>query len=134
MIAAKLVGLDEVAEKVRLLPSTIGVEAAFDEAGRRMEAILRDRTPSGYNQKLGSSVLYQATEDGFVVGYEAGVETAGNESLDSATRPRTRGRSVLRRRRWASTEELQSVLEESVDEGFDEVLSVIERSVASGLS
>lgn len=134
MIDAKLVGLDEVAEKVRMLPSTIGFESAFDEAGRRMEAILRDRTPAGYNQKLGSSVLYEATKSGFAVGYESGVETAGNASLDSTTRPRTRGRSVLSRRRWVSRDELQSVLEESVDESLDEVLSVIERSIASGLS
>ena len=132
MISAKLVGLDDVIEKVRSLPSTIGVESAFGDAGRRLEAILRERTPPGYNRKLPDSVVFEQADDGFTVGYETGVETAGS---DSVTRPRTSGRSVVaRKRRWVGADELETILEETVDESADEIGSVIERSIANGLS
>lgn len=134
MISVEVSGIEGVAEKARLLPSTMGVESAFESAGRRMQAILRDRTPGGYSQKLPASVMYEATEDGFVVGYDAGVESAGNAALESAARPRTQGRSVLARRQWVGVDELHSILDEAAEEGLDEVLSVIERSLSSGLS
>ena len=98
-------------------------------------AVLREETPPGYNKKLRESVLYEADESGFSVGYETGVDTAGGQER-SVTRPRTSGRSVLARRgrRWVSVEELETVLEEAWDSRSDEILSIIERSVASGIS
>jgi hypothetical protein len=137
MISVSVAGLDETIAAVQRLPATMGLAAAFESAGQRMSAIVREATPPGYNRRLEDSVIYEADETGLRVGYESGVESAGNPDLDSVTRPRTAGRSVLanrRRRQWSKPEELASVLEESYEAHADEILSIIERSVADGIS
>lgn len=136
MISVEITGLDEAIEALQRLPATMGLGAAFENAGQRMSAILREATPPGYSRRLAESVMYEASEAGVTVGYESGVETAGDPSYDSVTRPRTSGRSVLarRRREWVRPEDLAVVLEESYDSHADEILSIIERSVADGIS
>lgn len=136
MISIEVTGLDEAISAIQRVPSTIGMEAAFEAAGQRFSSILRETAPPGYNRKLADSVMYEASESGVTVGYESGVETAGNPDFDRVTRPRTNGRSVLarRRRQWVRPEDLAIVLEETSDAHSDEILSVIERSIASGLS
>lgn len=135
MISVEVTGVDQAIAAVRQIPSTIGLKSAFEAAGQRMSAILREETPEGYSRKLPESVVYEATDAGFVVGYEAGVDKAGNKELDSVTRPKTSGRSVLsRRRQWVRPEDLEVVIEETADAHLDEILSIIERSVADGIS
>jgi hypothetical protein len=65
-------------------------------------------------------VIYEASEDEALVGYEREVETAGNPDLDSVIRPKTRGRSVLK---WVSTDELSTVLEETFDSYSQEAVT-----------
>lgn len=135
MISLELTGLNEAVEALRQSPTTIGMQAAFGSAAQRASAIVREKTPPGFTGKLGFSASYDVTEDGFVVGYSQGVEKAGNPRLDSVRSPRTAGRSVFTRiRRWVSVDELERTLDDAIDSHSDEILSVIERSIADGLS
>lgn len=135
MISLELTGLDEAIEALRQVPTTIGMQTAFESAAQRASAIVREKTPPGFTGKLGLAASYKATEDGFVVGYSSGVEKAGNPRLDSVRNPRTVGRSVFTRiRRWVSVDELENTLDDAIDSHSDEILSVIERSIADGLS
>jgi len=135
VISLELTGLEEAIAAVRSLPTTIGMESAFESAAQRASAILREQTPPGFTGQLGAAASYKMTDGGFVVGYSRGVERRGNPRLDSVRRPRTAGRSVLNRpRRWVTVDELRDNLEDTIDSNADEILSIIERSVVSGLS
>lgn len=136
MISVEIDGLDEAIQAVRDFPTTLGLAPAFEAAGQRFSAVLRESTPPGYSGKLADSVMYEASDDGVTVGYESGVEVSGNPDFDRVTRPRTVGRSVLARRgrQWVRPGDLSIVLEETSDAHADEILSIIERSVAGGLS
>lgn len=122
-------GVDEVVEKIRRIPATLSTRSAWEEIASEFSARLRAATPPGYNQKLQDSVIYSASEDSAVIGYDESVETAGRPELDSVTRPRTRGRSVLRE--WAKAEDLETVLEETVNSYSP--ISVLSRRI-SGIS
>lgn len=135
MISVEVTGLDAAIEAVRNVSTTIGMESAFESAAQRASAILREQTPPGFTGQLASAASYELIEGGFVVGYSRGVERRGNPRLDSVRRPSTAGRSVFNRpRRWVTADELRDNLEDTVDSNSGEILSVIERGVASGLS
>jgi len=132
VISAKLIGLDEVVSRLRALPTSIDRESAMAEVAEDFSAILRAETPAGYSQKLPDSVLAEIGPDAAVVGFDERVETAGDPSLDSVTRPRTRGRSVIRR--WVKSEELAALTEDLFDSHSGRLVSVLERRLADGIS
>lgn len=133
MISVSLEGLDEAIKAIRGVPSLLDTQTAFDEAGQYLSAIVRDATPPGYTGRLPDSVTYEATVDSLLVGYEQGVTTAGDDKYDSVTRPRTQGRSVVRRT-WVQRDILSEVLADAVDDSLPGAASVIERSVSRGIS
>jgi len=65
---------------------------------------LREATPPGYSGRLPDSVIWETAGDSVLVGYESGVETGGNTSLEKIPRRR---RTVLT---WVQEDELESVL------------------------
>jgi hypothetical protein len=117
-----LVGLDEAIASLRLLPVLIDRWEVHDQVAQRFEPRLRAATPRGYSGRLRDSVISETSDEALLVGYERDVETAGNPALDSVIRPQTKGRSVLR---WASTDELSSVLEETFDAYSDEAVELM---------
>lgn len=132
MIEVSLEGVEEIAEKLRNLPTSIDRRTVFEKAASQFSARLRAATPVGYSQKLRDSVIYQVSDESAEVGYEEGVETAGNPDLDSVLRPRRRGKSVLRK--WVQPDELESVLEETFDAYAPEAVAMIEEGLADGIS
>lgn len=95
----------------------------FDEVSQQFSARLRAATPLGYSGKLRDSVVWESDDEEAVVGYEEGVEKAGNPKLDSVIRPTTSGRSVLR---WTPVDELEGVMEETFDAYSSTAVSVME--------
>lgn len=132
MIGVSIEGIDEITEKLRAIPTSIDRRTIFEEVAQKFSARLRAATPVGYSKKLRDSVIYQVSDDSAEVGYESGVETAGNPDLDSVTRPRTRGRSVLRK--WVQADELESVLAETFDAYAAEAVTHLEEAFADGIS
>jgi hypothetical protein len=132
VIGVSVEGVDKITEKLRKMPTSIDRRTIFEEAAQTFAARLRAATPDGYNQKLRDSVIYQVSDESAEVGYEAGVETAGNPDLDSVTRPKTKGRSVLRK--WVQAGELESVLEETFDSYAAEAVTLLEEKFADGIS
>lgn len=65
---------------------------------------LRGETPPGYSGRLKESVIWESAGDSVLVGYESGVETGGNPSLEDIPRQR---RTVLT---WVQDDELETVL------------------------
>lgn len=114
MITVELQGLDELIEAVRKIPTSIDRKTVFEDVAQQFSARLRAATPKGYSGKLRDSVVYSADDEQGEVGYEQGVETAGDSSLDSVIRPRRRGKSVLARN-WVKPDELEAVLQETFD-------------------
>lgn len=106
MTSVSLQGLPQVIEAIRSIPTSIGRETVFSQAADEFATVLSERTRPGWNRRLGKSVLSQPTGEGYAVGYEVGVETAGNGSLDGRRR----------RSRWVSVNELETVLQETADE------------------
>lgn len=123
-------GLEEVLDSIRRIPTSFDAKPVFEEVSQTFADRLRAATPPGYSGRLGQSVLWEATEEEGLVGYEEGVETAGNPSLDSVTRANTRGRSVLR---WVPEEELESILEETFSAYAPEAVTHMESSFARQL-
>jgi hypothetical protein len=113
VIDISIEGLDDVMEALRRVPTSLDRETVFADVSQRFSARLRAATPKGYSGQLRDSVVFSSDAESGEVGYEPGVETSGDSSLDSALRPRTRGRSVLKK--WVKPEELESVLEETFD-------------------
>jgi hypothetical protein len=132
VIGIELEGVEELAEKLRNLPTSIDRKPVFGQAASTFAARLRAATPVGYSQKLKDSVIYQVSDESAEVGYEEGVETAGNPELNSVLRPSRKGRSVLRK--WVQPEELESVLEETFDAYASEAVILIEEGLARGIS
>jgi len=127
----KVTGLSEVIAELKKLPSSIDRTPVLDETADIFAARLRAATPSGYSGKLKDSVIYESSEEVAFVGYEKEVETAGNPALDSVTRPRTRGRSVLK---WVSEDELEAVLEETFDAYSAEGVLFMEERLAEQIN
>lgn len=135
MISVSLEGVSDVVASVLSLPDKIGAKSSLDAAASSFAARLRAATPAGYSGKLRDSVIYSQESDVSVaVGYESGVETAGNESLDSVRAVRTKGKSVIQRKKWVQVSELETVLSETFDSYADEAVSMLEESMSSGLS
>lgn len=127
----KLTGLNDVLAELRKVESSIDREAVLKEVSETFSARLRAATPVGYSGQLRDSVVYEVAEQEAAVGYEEGVETAGNPDLDSVLRLKTRGRSVLR---WASTDELSTVLEETFDAYASEGVVYMESALAEQIN
>ena len=134
MISITLTGLAETIEAIQKLPTTVGGKPAFEEAAQVFSARLRAATPPGYSGKLKDSVIYEADARESVVGYEQGVETSGNPKLDSVRDVKTRGSSVLSRRKWVQTSDLESVLQETFDSYADDAVTLLEQRLSSGIS
>lgn len=134
MITLTLSGLDETIDELRRLPTSIDRVPAFTEVASEFAAILRAATPPGYSRRLPDSVIEQVDETSAVVGYDERVETAGNPQYDSAVSPRTRGRSVLRRKTWVRPDELTAILEDTFDAHADRLVSTLEERLADGIS
>ena len=134
MISIGLVGLKETIAAVQRLPTSIERAPAFEEAAQTFSARLRAATPPGYSGKLRDSVIYEASDEESLVGYEEGVETSGNPKLDSVREGRTRGGSVLSRKKWVQASDLESVLQETFDSFSDEAVEVLEKRLSRGIS
>jgi len=131
MSGVKVTGLSKVIDELQKLPSVIDSDPVLREASQIFAARLRAATPKGYSGKLKESVIYKSSDEGAFVGYEREVETAGNPDLDSVTRPRTKGRSVIR---WVSADELGTVLEETFDAYAAEGVLFIEERLAEQIN
>jgi hypothetical protein len=132
LIDVTLDGLEDVLAAIRDIPSSLDTRTVFSDVSQKFSARLRAATPKGYSGKLRDSVVFYSDEDGAEVGFEAGVETSGDPSLDSVLKPKTRGRSVLKR--WVQPEELESVLEETFDGFSEEAVTIMTGRFVRGLS
>ena len=132
MIRIELEGLRETVESIRKIPTSIDRRTIFEDVASTFADRLRAATPPGYSGKLKDSVIYQATDESAEVGYETGVETAGNTVLDGIKRPATRGRSVLRA--WVKPADLESVLEETFNAYSAEAVTMLEEAFSDGIS
>lgn len=140
MITVSVEGLDDIIEAIRKIPSSLDRETIFSDVADEFADRLKSATPEGYSGKLEESVLFRASNDEAEVGYEDGVESAGNPAYDSVTAARgtTTGRSVLARRAvprrprrtWVQTSELQSVLQETFDSYAPEAVTTLEAHFA----
>lgn len=137
MITVELQGLDELIETIRRIPTSLDRQSVFEDVSQQFSARLRAATPKGYSGKLRDSVVYSADDEQGEVGYETGVETAGDSSLDSVIKPKRRGKSVLARN-WVRPAELEAVLQETFDaytsEGAVFMESRFAEELNSGLS
>lgn len=134
MISIELTGLNETLDEIRKLPAMAGSRSAFEEAAQTFSARLRAATPPGYSGKLKDSVVFEVEDKESLVGYEEGVETSGNPKLDSVREVKTKGKSVIARRKWVQTSDLESVLQETFDSYADEAVSLLEERLSSGIS
>jgi hypothetical protein len=91
-------GVEEAVSALRDIESVLDRQGVFEAVAEEFAEDVREETPKGYSGRLKRSVLSTDGE----VGYESGVETAGNPALDK--------KSVLRRRKWVQPEGLESVL------------------------
>ena len=133
MITVELQGLDELLETIRKIPTSLDRQAVFEDVSQQFSARLRAATPKGYSGKLRDSVVYSASDEQGEVGYESGVETAGDSSLDSVIRPKKRGKSVLARN-WVRPSELEAVLQETFDAYTSEGASLMETRFAEEMN
>lgn len=100
MISVTVNGLKETIDAIRSVPTSIDRETIFSDSAESFASVLAEATPKGWSGKLPKSVIFQ----GSVVGYEEGVETAGNRSLDGKRKGS----------RWASVEQLETVLQDAI--------------------
>lgn len=132
-----LEGSEALFEALREIPEKLPVSSATEQTAAILADRVKENTPPGYNKKLDKSVLYVSeSPDEYLIGYERGVETAGGPELDSVTRPRTRGRSVLSRprREWVDADRLASVLEQTFEDYATETVRSLADGVARGLA
>jgi hypothetical protein len=150
MLEIEISGLDE-AKSVLLRMTDGSVTAnAITSATDEFKRVIAEATPEGYSRRLPRSVASQVDGDLALVGYEPGVEVAGNPDLDSVVRPQTRGESVLRprrwtpngrrnsvrrdRRKWVSVNELESVLQGAAGFAVDRVTAAAGKGALNGIS
>lgn len=119
----ELKGVEEVLDAIRRIPASIDTKSVFSDVSEKFADRLRAATPPGYSGRLEKSVLWQSDEEEGLVGYDEGVERAGNPALDSVIRPNTRGRSVLK---WVAVDELESILEEAFTAYAPEAVTYME--------
>lgn len=130
MIGVEIQGLEETIAAIRAVPSVLDREKAFTDASSQFRQRLTEVTPVGYSGKLKKSVIAEVGPDEAMVGYEKGVETAGNPKLDSVLKPRTRGRSVL----WVPAEDLEEMITQEFEDFQDVALTVLGASFAESLN
>lgn len=133
MITVEIQGLDELLETIRKIPTSLDRQSVFEDVSQQFSARLRAATPKGYSGRLRDSVVYSADDEQGEVGYEVGIETAGDPSLDSVIKPKGRGKSVLARN-WVKPAELESVLQETFDAYASEGSVFMESRFAEELS
>ncbi len=129
-MSVEIVGLRETVDAIRALPTVLDRKKALTEVAGQFQARVSDVTPAGYSGKLQKSVIARVDEDEAMVGYEEGVEKAGNPKLDSVTRPRTRGRSVL----WVPPKDLEELLAQEFEDFEATATSVLESSFLEQLN
>lgn len=129
-MSIEILGLEETLDAIRAMPTVIDRARAFTPVADQFKARLTDATPIGYSGKLKKSVIAQVDDEQAIVGYEEGVETAGNPKLDSVTRPRTRGRSVL----WVHAESLEELMAQEFEDFESTAVSVLEESFAEQIN
>jgi hypothetical protein len=134
LISITISGLNETVEAIQKLPTIVGGRPVFEEAAQAFSARLRSATPPGYSGRLKDSVIYEAEERESVVGYEKGVETSGNPKLDSILAVKTKGKSVIARRKWVHAADLESVLGDAFDAYKDDAVTLLEERLSSGIS
>jgi hypothetical protein len=123
-------GLDEAISAIESLPSVLDRMRVFEDVSAQFKQRLTSTTPAGYSGRLQKSVLSQVDDEQGLVGYESGVETAGNPKLDSITRPRTRGRSVL----WVHVADLEELVTQEAEDFGDIGVSVMESAFLEQLN
>jgi hypothetical protein len=150
MLEIEVSGLEE-ARSVLLRMTDGSVSAnAIAFGADEFKRVISEATPEGYSRRLPRSVSSQIDGDSALVGYEPGVEVAGNPEFDSVVRPQTQGESVLRqrrwtpkgrrnsvrrdRRKWVSVNELESVLQEAASFAGDRVTAAAGKGALSGIS
>jgi hypothetical protein len=138
LITIRIDGVDEVSKSILSVPGKILTRDVLDETSQEFSARLRAATPVGYSGKLPTSVIALSEDTMAEVGYEKGVDTAGNKKFDSALRPSRKGRSVLhsstnKKRRWITVGDLESIAEEAFSayevEGLDRLESGFAKEV-----
>jgi hypothetical protein len=122
MISVSLEGLKDVIEAVRAVPTALNRKTMFEGTVEEFTALLASKTPPGWSRNLKNSAM----SDSVLVGYSAGVEKPGNETLDGKPR---RGQ-----KRWVSVDELETVLLEAVSEYSGSVLGLVAEEADSVLS
>lgn len=127
---AVITGIGDVIQTLRDIPDSSGVRDALEGAASEFQSRLSSATPVGYSGRLQKSVVSVQDGDQFLVGYEEGVETAGNPDLDSVLKPRTRGKSVL----WVPAATLGEILEAEVQSFQPEALSIMETEFLRSVS
>lgn len=130
MISVEIQGLEETIAALRDVPTVLDRQKALSEVASQFKERMTEVTPVGYSGRLKRSVLAEAGEDEARVGYESGVETAGNPKLDSVLKVRTRGRSVL----WVPVADLEETLAQEFEDFEGVALSVLEASFAESLA
>jgi hypothetical protein len=130
MIGIEIQGLEETIDALQALPTVIDRGQVFSQVSTQFKQKLTAVTPAGYSGKLQRSVIDEVSDEQAVVGYEAGVEKAGNPKLDSVTRPRTRGRSVL----WVRVEDLEDLATQEFEDFEDTAVSVMESAFLEQLN
>lgn len=121
-MSADLIGLGDVIQSLREYPDSLDVSSVLERVTTEFERKLKESTPPGYSGRLQRSVVSSEDGDEILVGYEEGVETAGNPRLDSVLRPKTRGRSVL----WVKPSKLDEILASTADGFGSEAVSMFE--------
>lgn len=134
MISVDVDGIADVVASLRAIASKARTSSSVADVGQDFASRLRAATPVGYSGKLRDSVVYSETDDGVDVGYEEGVETAGEARLDSVLSVSTKGKSVIRRKQWAKASELESIMQETFDSFASEAATVLEERLLSGIS
>lgn len=124
MTLVSLVGLESLKEKLGDLPTVLDSSQALADVARQFKDRMSAVTPAGYSGRLKRSVIAEFDAEEVRVGYESGVETAGNPKLDSVLKPRTRGRSVF----WVPAADLGELLAQDFEDFEGEALSVLAAS------
>lgn len=126
----EVAGIEEAIAAIKELPSVIERRQVLSRVASEFHQKLASATPIGYSGKLQKSVVAEVDDEQGVVGYEQGVEKAGNPKLDSVTRPRTRGRSVL----WVHVESLEEIATQAFEDYQDTAISVMESAFLEQLN
>lgn len=134
-------GIDETKSVLIRMSDGAAAAGAISAAANEFKEIIAEATPEGYSRRLPRSVASVINGESALVGYEPGVEVAGNPEFDSIVRrprkwtPEARRTSVRRdRRKWISVNELESVLQEAASFSADRVTAAAAAGAMNGIS